>query len=157
MMMTTTTATREIRKSSSSRTVDTYRSTAPQCIDGEWVVIVRYGSRKDDHGGYEHILTVRDATEHERQVGRAAELRETIRRIGNDQTQQRDKAEMQAELAALEAEIDPVLGTLTLTEDQYDSLSMSLQRKTQYHAATDNWTLAYRAADAAELSDKGII
>ena len=38
----TTTTTTVIEKRSSNKTIDAYRSTAPQEIDGRWVVITAY-------------------------------------------------------------------------------------------------------------------
>mgnify|MGYP006927946549 FL=1 len=72
-----------IEKRSSNKTVDAYRSTAPQEIDGRWVVITKYQRGLDDQGMYRHVLTVRDATPDEVRKGTIAALKRRYDAMGN--------------------------------------------------------------------------
>ena len=101
---------RTISKTSDMRSIDAYRSTAPQQIDGDWVVITKYGRTMDDGGGYIHTMQVRECTEDELKRGRIKELKSSIAKMNvwPDDYGDRDKfiarkAEMIDELKRLEA------------------------------------------------------
>lgn len=70
--------TRTITKTTTQRKIDAYRTTAPQQIDGQWVVIEKAGCTQNDHGSYDWTLVVRDCTDDERKQGRIDQISHTL-------------------------------------------------------------------------------
>ena len=84
-----------ITKTTSSKNVDRYRSTTPQRIDSEVVVITGYGRSMDDSGKYIHRMAVRPATAEETD---AVVLAEKIAEMSEALTAMRGN-ELDAEIA----------------------------------------------------------
>lgn len=68
----------KIQKITSSKNVTKYNSTAPQMMDGQWVVVTAYGRRCDDQGMYTHSMEVRDATDAEILAARITDAQDRL-------------------------------------------------------------------------------
>lgn len=101
---------RTITKNSSIRNVDAYRSSAPQKIDGKWVVATGYSRSEDDHGGYVHTMKVRDATDAEQKIGRIAELKSEMRAMGAGPDDDRSRESHDAKYNAKDNELRSLEG-----------------------------------------------
>lgn len=107
-----------IRKSGSMKNVDAYRSTEPQKIDGEWVVITGYGRSEDDHGGYDHSLRVRPCTPEEQKIGRIAELKKEISLANREADDARDEPRLAKQREELDGELRRLEGRPSAAEEK---------------------------------------
>lgn len=101
-------AMKTVIKTTSSKNVDNYTDTAPQRLDGDIVVIEAYSRTLNDHGLYEHRMSVRAATADESRIVEQSEALKSLGEQVNDLKERELDAIIAGTHAAWKAEYLPL-------------------------------------------------
>ena len=129
----------KIQKTTSSKNVEKYNSTAPQLLDGQWVVVTAYGRSCDDQGMYTHSMELRDATAAEILAARIKDAQDRLILASGD--------------AVIEDELRALQGRPSLAEvAAMAATQASAQSPSLIAAAVDAMSVA---RDAVGIDDDG--
>lgn len=129
----------KIQKTTSSENVARYNSTAPQILDGQWVVVTAYGRSCDDQGMYTHSMDVRHATDAEILAAQITDAQDRLIRSSGD--------------AVIEDELRALQGRPSLAEvAAMAATEASAQSPSIVAAAVDAMSVA---KDAVGIDDDG--